>query len=237
MKFIVGILLLLVILMSGNDGNNTTETRDLVASSVVTIYGKTKGGYSSGGTGFSVNAPSGRTYIITNKHVCGLRDASGHITVKFPGLFRKYKRRIIEISSNHDLCLIESLPSFRRGLNVADEAVIGETSYAVGHPKLYALTVSKGQFIEEAEINVVMSGAKTPRVIDDIRSSQFSLLRNIIPFKASRFIMYSRGGNSGSPIVNSDGEVISVLFAGSPGDNMETYGVPLRFLKSFISGY
>lgn len=235
MKVILSLMLLG--LFSCGEGNNTADTRSLISKTVVTIYGQTKSGYSSGGTGFSINAPSGKRYIVTNKHVCGLRDASNHITVKFPTLKRKYQRRVIEISTEHDLCLIESLPSFNKGLDVAREAIIGQTTYAVGHPKLYALTVSKGQLIEEASIMVQMSGAKKPTIYDRIKTSQFSLMLNVKKFKASRFVIYSRGGNSGSPIVNDQGQVISVLFAGNREDNMETYGVPLRFLKSFISGY
>lgn len=233
-KYILALTLILGFSCTSPTVNEKT-IRSQLKNSVVTVYGKTPSGYSSGGTGFVVVAPSGKKYLLTNKHVCKLRDSENNVTVRFPNLKRKYKRKIIEVSAEHDLCLVEGLPSMGRGLTVATSIVAGQTTFAVGHPKLYALTISKGQFIEEASIRVAMS--KKPTVVTGEIKKSGSYVLNIKTFKSSRFVMYSRGGNSGSPIVDEQGDVISVLFAGNRADNMETYGVPLRFVQNFLAGY
>lgn len=240
MRVLLTSLLFLLVSCSGDPRTPKKRMRDDVGSAVVRIFGTTAGGRKSGGTGFSVKAESGRRYILTNKHICKLADETERLTIEFPGLKRKYKRKIIEINENHDLCLVESLPTFKKALSVADGIISGESVFVVGHPKLFALTVAEGEFIEEASIRVAVSKAtKKPVVIppfaDKIKAGGF--FPTIKIFKSSRFNVYSRGGNSGSPIVNLKGQIVSVLFAGNRYDVMETYGVPLRFVKEFLQGY
>lgn len=211
--------------------------RNEVKNSVVKITGVTSSGRKSGGTGFVFLSDKFNKYIVTNKHICELRDDNNTLGVKYPQHFRVYRQRVIEISEEHDLCLVEALNDFNTGLELADRVSIGEDVFAVGHPKLYALTISKGQYIEEAKIYVMMSKTEKRKVVEDITTVNFVQMSKLRPFTSSRFVMYSRGGNSGSAIVNKDGEVISVLFAGNRGDVMETYGVPLRYIKSFLEGY
>lgn len=220
------------------DTTNKAVIRKTVGKSVVRIFGKNSFGMTSGGTGFSVQAESGKKYILTNKHICNLADKSGFLVVEIPGKTRRYRRRIIEISSKHDLCLVESLPTFKTALRVANEVSAGDKIFVVGHPKLFALTVAEGEYIEEDKIMLIMSKWSIQPIVVNIpfRITPGNMLR-LKPFISSRFNVYSRGGNSGSPIVNKYGKVISVLFAGNPRDVMETYGVPLRFIKEFIKGY
>lgn len=233
---LVSFLFLLV--SCGNPPVTNRDIRGTVGTSVVRIFSTEESGFMSGGTGFSVKAESGRKYILTNKHICNLADAKGLLDIEFPGLKRKYKRKVIEISATHDLCLVESLPTFTSSLTVADELTAGTSIFVVGHPKLFALTVAEGEFIEEASIRVATSkGVNNPVIIPRNQLKLTGGDYSVVTYASSRFNVYSRGGNSGSPIVNSRGKVISVLFAGNPRDIRETYGVPLRFVKDFIKGY
>lgn len=242
MRVLLAALLFLLVSCSGDPRTPKQRVRQDVGSSVVRIFGVAPSGQRSGGTGFSVKAPSGKRYLLTNKHVCALADQTGRLEVEFPNLSRKYKRRIIEISSEHDLCLVESLPSFKTALSVSKGVITGEGIYVVGHPKLYALTVAEGEFIENTVIRVAMSkGTEKPVVVPPYsktdRMKSGGWFPTFVKFKSSRFSVYSRGGNSGSPIVNFNGQVISVLFAGNRADVMETYGVPLDFVQRFLAGY
>lgn len=212
--------------------SDSTRIRNEVGSAVVRITGVTSTGRSSGGTGFSVITASGNKYILTNKHICGLADSNNQLTVEFPNLSRKYLRKIIEISSEHDLCLVESIPTFNPSLSIADSIDVGQDIFVVGHPKLFDLTVAGGTYIQEASIMVAMSKSGI-----NTRVAQGFSMPNLQTFNTFRFNVYSRGGNSGSPIVNTDGQVVSVLFAGNRSDVMETYGVPLTEVKRFINGY
>lgn len=228
----------LFLLASCGDSSSTKgEIRNNVGRSVVRIFGKNSLGMMSGGTGFVVTTSNSRNYILTNKHICRLADKQGNLLVEFPGKVRRYKRKIIEISASHDLCLVENLPTFNKPLYVSNEINVGEKIFVVGHPKLFALTVAEGEYIEEAKILIAMSKWGKPSVVKIPFRVEAGSFLNLTPFKSSRFNVYSRGGNSGSPIVNSQGHLVSVLFAGNPRDVMETYGVPLRYIKEFLEGY
>jgi S1-C subfamily serine protease len=239
MRVLLTSLLFLLVSCSGDPRTPHKRIREDVGSSVVRIFGTTKEGRRSGGTGFSVKAESGRRYILTNKHICKLANSRGELKIEFPGLDRKYSKKIIEINEKHDLCLVESLPTFKTALSISDGIEAGETVFVVGHPKLFGLTVKEGEYVEEAKIQVAVSkGTLKPVVIRAPKKITGSwLFPKLVTFQTSRFNVYSRGGNSGSPIVNLKGQVVSVLFAGNRMDVMETYGVPLKEVHSFLKGY
>ena len=56
-------------------------------------------------------------------------------------------------------------------------------------------------------------------------------------YKSSQIVGYSRGGSSGSPIVDFYGNLVAVLYAGNRTDVMETYAVPLRYINDFLKYY
>jgi S1-C subfamily serine protease len=86
--------------------------RNKVGPSVVMITNLDK---NSGGTGFAIESLSGKKYILTNAHIClGVKRP---LVVTFKDR-RQVPLRIIEVSSETDLCLIESvgnLPALELG--------------------------------------------------------------------------------------------------------------------------
>src|SRR5574337_1014609 len=76
-----------------------------VAPSVVLI-GNKKG--SEFGTGYHLKMPSGKVYIVTNRHVCEMSENKKDIYVlekTYTG--RPLARKIIKMFDNADLCLVE----------------------------------------------------------------------------------------------------------------------------------
>lgn len=122
-----------------------------------------------GGTGFSISAPSGANYIVTNSHVClavlGLAKEieaelapNSLLVVDNEGF--AMERRIIAISGLSDLCLIEGVPN-DKGLSIGTEADIGDIITSFGHPLLEPLTTSSGEVIAETDVTIFNYALKT----------------------------------------------------------------------------
>jgi S1-C subfamily serine protease len=60
----------------------------------------------------------------------------------------------------------------------------------------------------------------------------FGLKLCATPYMAFEITATIHPGNSGSPLLNADGEVIGVIFAGSP---FQSAAVPIEYLERFIS--
>jgi serine protease Do len=168
---------------------------------------------SSGGTGFQIKSPKGDLYILTNRHVCGLANAKGEVTVSQEDI-RPIQRRVLEKYWEADLCLVEALPGIPP-LEIADQGMQYDTPfYIVGHPSLDPLIVREGTLIKIGLVGLWYpeGPAFVVSYITDIPSYP---------------------GNSGSPIVDQDGRVVSVLYA---GDNVQNngIGVMLEQIKAFL---
>jgi len=190
-----------------------------------------------GGTGFLVNAPSGGTYIMTNNHVCGLANSSG--TVLIDG---DYYAHVISHFADHDLCLISN-PLNLQGIDVGDSSRDGENVYVVGHPLLEPRAEIKGQ-ISGTMTATIMLGFNLPckgkneRNIEtdpDSMLAAFGILNICVrDFEAQATTLNILPGNSGSPVLNRDGKVVGVAFAGREDGPGRGYIVPLKYIKKFL---
>jgi len=107
-----------------------------------------------GGTGFHVIAPSGKTYILTNAHVCEYQDSGKRIVEREDGT--TFTVKILAVSHETDLCLLSGIPGVV-GVKVASEyGSLTEAVYAVGHPLLLPLTVTSGKIIGEDNVTVLI---------------------------------------------------------------------------------
>lgn len=160
-------------------------------------------------TGFHIKH-NGGTYILTNKHVCDLNMRTyGHNNIQF----EDYVGKVIAIDTQHDLCLVTS--NRKEGLKLSwfkprplDEMIL------IGHPRGLAKTVRKGYYVNKEKINAPWIGEG---LYDTYNISTITY-----------------GGNSGSPVCNSIGEVTGVLFAGSYTYHTEGVVVPLEYVRSFL---
>ena len=194
----------------------------------------------SGGTGFRVTTNKGNTYVLTNYHVCMLGNDTGYLNAEdYRG--NKYRLAIYERYQFHDLCLIQDVPSIP-ALKLAWNYYKHEQVYLVGHPRLANLTMESGSIVSKVNISLVMptplnedcfNGYKV-RTPWDAQLAKVGIKACYRSFSTIHANIVSYGGNSGSPVLDDLGNVIGVLFAGSPRAVTATFLVPLEHIKMFL---
>jgi S1-C subfamily serine protease len=209
--------------------------RYIIGNQVVKIIGET-----GTGSGFHIKAPSGKTYILTNQHVCAVADKNQQLLVE--NSEKLVPRRIVAIYQKHDLCLIEALPGEDNGLRMASSITIGEDIVLIGHPSGRPLTLSKGEFVHKKFIPMVNLEIKSPQQCNLIGGTWLDggfFMPSVCIEKISAFGISSPSypGNSGSPVVNKWGNVVGVLFAGNRTQLNDSYMVPFHELKNFLKDY
>lgn len=161
-----------------------------------------------GGTGFVVEAPSGKHYVLTNRHVCD--SARIFIGEDFMAMLS-----LVEAANWTDLCLLTA-PSFlyNQAIEVSDtDLQPHDEVHILGYGMLIGLTRSDGYYvgrIMDQVLSVVMPGYVTATVLP---------------------------GNSGSPVLNSKGKLVGVVYASGGEIDNRALIVPLEDIKDFLSKY
>ncbi len=172
------------------------------------------------GSGFIIS-PDG--YIVTNDHVAG--NASS-ITVTLPG-GKQYHADVVGSDGLTDVCLLKidgkDLPYV--ALGNSDDIVIGEWSIAFGNPfGLFEIndkpTVTVG-VISSVGMNL---GTLNNRFYRDMIETDAAI----------------NGGNSGGPLVNSNGEVMgmnTLIYTGGQSSTYVGYGfaIPVNKVKKIVA--
>lgn len=189
-----------------------------------------------GGTGFEIEAPSGKSYILTNAHICVGVEKPMVITFKDN---RQVPLRIVEVSAKTDLCLLESVGNLPV-LSMASNLKIGETVAVVGHPALLDIILSKGELIQYMKVAVPVPEEYCERSkevngpFQDTGNPFFPCAEFIE--RAGQTTAVILGGSSGSPVVNFFGNVVGIAFAGR-GDSNWGIIVPLEEVQEFLAPY
>lgn len=216
-----------------------TYLRQKVYKEVVKIVNETG---NSGGTGVYIKLPSGNTAILTNAHVCELKNQNDIVWVK-DDTNKAIPRRILEESKFSDLCLVEGLPK-HKGLQLGQESNLGDMIYIVGHPRLYPTTMTQGEIYAKEFVDVfdheiidpITDKCDLPKNkkmhVEGIFGSFDICLEHIESLMSTTQIM---PGNSGSPAVDNWGNIIGLVYAG--GDLGWSIIIPLKDIKDFIKQY
>jgi S1-C subfamily serine protease len=191
-----------------------------------------------GGTGFVITTGKGNTFILTNNHICELADEANALLID-----ESYLSTIVARYGKHDLCLITS-PVIKHGLKVAAKVRDGENIYVVGHPLLDPKSLTKGQLSGRIKIQLMVGtdieckgdGFNQVDVSNTLIGSMFGVKTLCIrTLEANPVTANTLPGNSGSCVLNKDGELVGVDFAGIEGSG-RGYIVPLDYIQDFLGG-
>ncbi len=164
------------------------------------------------GTGFNLEY-RGKFYVITNMHVCEVSKQLGHAR---EAVVNGEVLRIIKISDKHDLCALES--NTKSGFKLAKESARPlDDIILMGHPRGLDLIIRRGQVVTEDFTICVDYG-----------------YQGVLCRPSDRISALAYGGNSGSPILNTKGNVVGVLYAGANAYPHEPFIVPFEYLKEFL---
>jgi S1-C subfamily serine protease len=201
--------------------------RSEVGSKVYVVRGSYDG--RGGGTGFAVKAPSGKSYVVTNDHVCAAsKDKITMFVHDDTGV--GIPRQILERSVYSDLCILEGMPGVE-GLDVSYAPSPGDELYVVGHPRLMPITVAHGEMIGKETVSIPIGIVSDELKCDEPKNVKLPLITIIFgqpvgpeydgPMVCLEKIkdayltnVVIQPGNSGSPVVDAFGNVVAVVFAG-----------------------
>lgn len=160
-------------------------------------------------------------YTLTNAHVCNIYIQYGWKPHEIVGKYLEVGgrvKRILAVDKKHDLCLLQPIANSKY-LEIASEDVdIHDEVRVIGHPRGLPQTIRKGRVINKG----ITLFPWISRVLH-------------VPYLHLAIIAYP--GNSGSPILNMNNELVGVLFAGQIGMHTETFVVPLEQVKDFLNRY
>lgn len=205
-----------------------TPSTNPVSSSVVSVMNRQGTG---GGTGFVTRDFAGKHVIVTNDHVCAVA-LGNHVVVVSDNGTRSI-RRVLKRSFIRDLCVVEGIPA--PALPIAKTAPNRfEELLVVGHPLLGPTTPSRGVYLGT---DIMPVGFNTKE--DGSCEAGSELLESffgefcIAQMELSMTSIMIYPGNSGSPVVNSSGEVVGVINSGDSRSNYGNY-VPLPYLQEIL---
>lgn len=171
------------------------------------------------GTGFAAKTGSGRLVVVTNDHVCDYLSSSS-LLVK--GV-KRWRAKVVYKSPFHDLCLLAA-PSDAVPLKISElkNQHLRQKVYTVGFPAVQYLTSASGQtlgptdkamFYNHVPLHMCNSHKYIKSFIE-LYDEDGKLIKKAVCLFTPSFLMTSiktDQGGSGSPVLNSNNEVIGVI--------------------------
>lgn len=214
--------------------------RDMVGPSVQVVVAS-RGNDTWYGTGFNIRAPSGKVYMITNRHVCD-HFITQQFTLGNRATGQRQGTNMVAESEDSDLCLLEPMLN-APALNLAGSLEIGEQIATLGHPSLVPLTLSFGEALGVEERSFTSRKADRGEIKAKKCRWKNSRLELVGPeddqeyaciYRYRSLILTAKvlKGASGSPVVNRYGNVVGVV--NMVDRNGWGYAVPLTQVREFL---
>jgi S1-C subfamily serine protease len=190
----------------------------------------------SGGSGSVIYRSSTMSKVLTNRHVCEVTKDGG--LIHSPGAGVSQVVSYIE-SETHDLCVITVADDLKASVLVANRLPeLYENATISGHPHLLPTVVTKGVFGSKQTVQVAIG--ERPCTDEEKDSPTFGLFCAILgrlpiikSYESTLVSATIQPGSSGSGVFNDDGELETVVFAGS-GDFGYAETVPHEYVVNFL---
>ena len=169
------------------------------------------------GTGFFIKGTSGNMYVLTNSHVCRI-SSDDVIYIKW-GELNPVPRRIIAISGETDLCLIEAGFWKASALELAGSYSALEKVISFGFPLSFGFVSSKGVALRYGVSAILEGEIKTELDLLNCSGPKYKIVKYdgqrfcVMIINSTSTSIVTFGGNSGSPVVNFWGNVVGIIFA------------------------
>lgn len=187
------------------------------------------------GSASIVEAPSGRHYMLTCGHVCNAAAWNGIMRANYDDGKLLYGR-LVKLDMKMDLCVSEverGLPA----LKVSHELKIGQTIYTRGYPQ-NILSENKGKYVGHQSWDYIYPIEEVGECFkgsDKVRNGNGNIQGCHIVYNDNVTTLYSRPGSSGSPVVNSEGELVGVVSSWL-AEKDEAGIVRLEDIQEFLKG-
>ena len=188
------------------------------------------------GSASIVEGASHKKYILTNWHVCKSARWKGDLIASYEA-GTVVRGKIIKTSPVKDLCAAIA-PLDAPALKLAPNSVIGDPVLTRGYPQGIP-SESQGiigglthwdYVVPIAEVGECVTGSRKVYHPYDSRLYGCRLL-----FTSQLTTLYSRPGSSGSPVVNTSGELVGVISSFHPESAYEGGMVTFEDVKAFLS--
>lgn len=190
------------------------------------------------GSGFFID----KDHVVTNMHV-----VSGMQRVEVVGPDGKhYPARIERLDDINDLAVLK-LPeevASTHGVLALDTSVglkLKDPLFAVGHPMGVSETkISAGHFDMHGKMSTFITDPKLgfwPQLLQDLQSPNAGIRTDANAIKQSDRLASStaiKPGNSGGPLINSEGKVVGIVANSNSREGVYALSVPVEKLKTLL---
>lgn len=188
------------------------------------------------GSGFVIKAPSGKTYLTTNGHVCLQGSWQGNLEGSLES-GRVLRGKIVKRSMVADLCAAYLGERDLAPLSLAPDLKPRQQVYTRGYP-FGVLSQSAGQYVGIMKWSYMFPieqiGECTKPFKKEYGGTE-TVVGCVLNYTDNLTNLYARPGSSGSPVVNEQGDLVGVMSSWDSGRDAGGM-VRLEDVKEFFKG-
>lgn len=215
-----------------NEKENKTNITDMIEKATLSVVGISKikdtgntifqkNGITKLGLGTGIIV-TGDGYILTNEHVSGEKYSTCYVTLETGN---EYKGNVVWADKDIDLSIIKiNVKNLKYAkLGDSDKTKVGESVYAIGNPIGY-------EFQRTVTSGIISAIDRTIKIEEE--GEEPAYLSNLIQTDAT-----INFGNSGGPLINTDGEVIGVNSLKITSAEGISFALPINLVKEIIQRF